>query len=582
MGVAPTPPPKTIHLQDLPRVNEIAVVLARNGLGHLLALVGIGGPLQTASDEATGPLARRVRRALVELGPTFVKLGQVLSVRPDILPADFLAEFETLQDKVPPMPVEDVRQLIEAELGVSLDEVFSDFDPTPLGAASIAQVHAAVLRDTGQAVAVKLQRRGIERTIRADTHILYTLAALLEGRVAIPGLHTPTAIVREFEAAIQQELDFLLELKSAERMARHLVDTPGVHVPTVFPRWSTRRMLVLERIEGRPLGQVTASLDPDARRRLAHAIMEATYRQVFEFGFFHGDPHPGNLFVTPDGRLVYLDFGVVGTLTTAMQDTILSAFTAAVFRDAETLALTVYRAGASHPSARVDLREFIAEIERNMQKYYGASLDQLANPTTFMEIVQLCTRFQIALPPEYAVLSRAITLIEGELRALLPGVDIVEEVKPYAQRLMARRFAPERVALDMSRMMVQAQGHLRDVPTQFSQLVMDLQTGNVTIVTRDPDAPRLREEIRAAVLRLSLAALASTVTLGSVLFLAAWSPQPFGLPIFGWFGALFLWVGVSLFGALGIHVLFARFLDLGAWRRRAVGLLRFLSWRRDP
>jgi ubiquinone biosynthesis protein len=198
-----------------------------------------------------------------------------------------------------------------------------------------------------------------------------------------------------------------------------------------------------------------------------------------------------------------------------------------------------------------------------------------------MEIVQMCTKYQIALPPEYAVLSRAITLVEGEVRALLPGVDIVEEVKPYAQRLMQRRFSPERVAVDVSRMVVQAQGHLRDVPTQFSQLVMDLQNGNITIVTRDPDAGRMREEIQAAVLRLSLAAMASTVTMGSLLFLAAWDPRPLGLPVFGLIGGMFLWVGVGLFGALGIHVFFARFFDLRAWRRRIMGVFRFFSWRRD-
>ncbi len=578
----PSVPPasRSIHLQDLPRVNEIAVVLARNGFGHVLSLLGIGSVLSTVSEDSTGPLARRTRQALVELGPTFVKLGQILSVRPDILPTDFMTEFETLQDRVPAMSIEDVQQVVETELGVPIAEVFESFDPTPLGSASIAQVHRATLHG-GETVAVKLQRKGIERTIRSDLHILYSLAQVLEGNLKIPGMHTPTAIVREFDLAITAELDFLQELKGAERMARHFAGTDVV-VPKVHPRYSTRRMLLMELVEGRPLSVALGELTGDDAHRLAHAIIEATYQQVFEFGFFHGDPHPGNLFVTKAGKLAYLDFGVTGTLSTSMQDTIITAFTAAVFRDAETLALTVYRAGATGKNARVDLKEFIAEIERKMLKYYGASLDDLANPTTFMEIVQLCTKFQISLPPEFAVLSRAISLVEGEIRALLPGKDIVEEVRPYAQRLMARRFAPERVAVDVSRMIVQAQAQLRDVPTQFSQLVMDLQNGNITVVTKDPDAGKLREEIRAAVLRLSLAAMASTVTMGSLLFLAAWSPTPFGIPLFGLAGMLTIWVGAGLFGALGIHVFFAQFLDLGAWRRRLLALIRFMTWRRDP
>ena len=450
----------------------------------------------------------------------------------------------------------------------------------PLGSASIAQVHRARLIG-GQEVAVKLQRRGIERTIRSDISILYSLAALAENRLTLPGLHTPRAIVREFDLAITQELDFLQELRNAERMYRHLEGlTIDVAVPKVYPQYSTRRMLIMELVDGVSLHQRIQELEPGGAeaRRLAHTIMDVTYRMVFDFGFFHGDPHPGNLIASKDGRLVYLDFGMVGTLTGAMQETIVAAFTSMVFRDAQTLAMTVYRAGATR--GRVDIKAFVDELERKMQQYYGASLDDLASTTTFMEVVEMCTRFHISLPAEYAVLSRAITLVEGEIRALLPGIDIVEEVKPYAQRLMTRRFSPERVAHDAARLMIQVQGHFRDLPTQVNQMMMDLQGGQVEIVTRDPDAARLREEIRAAVLRLSLAAAASTVTMGSLLFLAAWSPTPFGIPVFGLFGGVFLLAGLSLFGALGIHVFFARFLALSYWQRLFLGVLRFLWWRR--
>jgi ubiquinone biosynthesis protein len=206
----------------------------------------------------------------------------------------------------------------------------------------------------------------------------------------------------------------------------------------------------------------------------------------------------------------------------------------------------------------------------------------MANPATFMEVVELCTRFHIGLPPEFAVLSRAITLVESEIRTLLPGVDIVDEVKPYAQRLLARRFSPERVAHDAARLMVHAQGHFRDLPTQLNQMLVDLQSGNIQVITVDPEATKLREEIRSAVLRLSLAFAASTITMGSLLFLAAWSPAPLGVPIFGLLGGLFLLGGLALFGALGIHVFFAQFLSLGYWRRLLVSFFRFLRWRREP
>jgi ubiquinone biosynthesis protein len=576
---ATLPQDKSLQLVDLPRVNEIAAVLARNGFGHVLGLVGITAQLDSGVEAKTAPYARRMRQALVELGPTFVKFGQVLSVRPDILPEDVLKEFETLQDRVPPMPFSEVQEILQSELTRPLDEVFESFDEVPLGSASIAQVHRAVLVG-GQEVAVKLQRKGIERKIRSDIHILYTLANLLEGNFSLPGLHTPTDIVREFDQAIMIELDFLQELKAAERMLRNTGDDErAVKIPKVFPRWSTRRVLIMEMISGKPLSKALSELEGPKRRVLAHQIMEATYRQVFDYGFFHGDPHPGNLFVTDEGRLAYLDFGVVGTLTGNMQDTIISAFTSMVFRDADTLAMAVYRAGAVK-DARVDMRKFRDELEKKMMEYYGASLEDLANPSTFVDIIQMCTRFKISLPAEFAVLARAIALVEGEIRALLPGVDIVEEVRPYAQRLMTRRFAPDRVAHDLAKVPMQAQGHFRDLPTQFNQMVMDLENGNVTVITVDPDASALRSEIRSAVLRLSLGFFATTITMGSFLFLAAWSPTIFGLPIFGPLAGLMLAFGLVMFGFLGFHVLFARWLDPAMWRRRFWGVIRFFSFRR--
>jgi ubiquinone biosynthesis protein len=579
VGEMSEPASPSLQVVDLPRVNEISRVLARNGFGHLLELAGIGGSRSATPGEPhhATPFARRLRDALVELGPTFVKLGQVLSVRPDILPRDVLAEFTTLQDRVPPMPFEDVRGVVEQELQRPLEEVFEEFDETPLGSASIAQVHRARLQG-GQLVAVKLQRKGIERTIRSDISILYTLANIAEGRLTLPGLHTPRAIVREFDHAISQELDFLQELRAVERMARQIepLGLDNVGVPKVYPEWSTRRMLLMELIEGVPLHQRIAELDAGSAeaRRLAHTIMDLTYRMVFDFGYFHGDPHPGNLMVTADKRIVLLDFGVTGTLTGAMQDTIVDAFTAMVFRDPQTLAMTVYRAGAT--TRRIDIKAFVEELERKMLQYYGASLDELARPATLMEVVELCTRYGISLPPEFAILSRAMALIEASVRGLLPGADIVEEVKPYAQRLMTRRFTPERVAHDVGRMVIQFQGHFRDLPTQFNQAMMDLQSGNVTIITRNPDAGRLMEEIRAAVLRLSMVAAGCTLTLGSFVLFAMGPQESRTSQIFA---IVALSTGMFLFGALGLHVAFARAITLRSLRRAVVMVVRFFRSR---
>ncbi len=573
---------KAIQVQDLGRVQEILRVLTRNGFGQVLTRLGMlqGLPGLTGDgEEPTAPYARRMRAVLVELGPTFVKFGQVLSVRPDILPKDVLTEFQSLQDRVPPMSFDAVKEVIESELGKPWHEVFTEIDQAPLGSASIAQVHQAVLKD-GRKVALKLQRPGIERTIRSDIAILYSLARLLEGRVRIPGFYTPTDIVQEFDQAITRELDFLAEARAAERMRNNFKGDPGVMIPEVLHRLSTRRLMMMEKVEGIPLKEHLARVEAEGGvdRKLAHALMDATYKQVFEHGYFHGDPHPGNLFVTDDGRLAFLDFGVTGMLTGAMQDTIVSAFTSLVFRDAETLAMTVYRAGATND--RVDLRAYREDCERLMVKYHGASLDDLANPTTLIEVVQLGAKYDINLPAEFAILARAVALIEGSIRRLLPGVDIVTEVAPYAQRLMRQRFAPERVAADAAKMILQLQTQFKDMPTHMEQVLTDLEGGRIRLITEDPDAAKLRNELAQGVLRLSLAVLAGTTTLGGFLFLALWSTNPLGMLLTGFMGVV-LWIsGTGIFLALGLHVFFAELLSLSWWRKRLWGLLRFLSFRR--
>jgi ubiquinone biosynthesis protein len=583
---------KSIQVQDLGRVRDIISVMAKYGFGQLFSGSGLPDPstnidadadadadADTHADIASSPRAQRLRDALIELGPTWIKLGQVLSVRPDILPTDIMHEFQSLQDRVPPMTMDQVRQVLLEELTMPMEDVFSEFDEEPLGSASIAQVHRARLHD-GQEVAIKLQRQGIAKKIRSDMHILYTIASAVEKRLSLPGLHTPSMIVREFDVAITNELDFSQEMRAADRFYRNFKDNDDVVIPRVYPRWSTRRMLCMDLVPGVPLKEKmnVDKVTPESRK-LAHALMEVAYLQVFEHGFFHGDPHPGNLFVTDDNKIAILDFGLTGSLTGQMQDTIIQAFTSMVFRDADTLAMTIYQSGAT--TDRVDLRAFRNEIERLMDKYYGMSLEDLTTDKgTMMEVIQTASRFHINVPTEFAVLSRTFGLTEGTLRALLPGVDIVEEVKPYAQRLVAARLSPERVAIDVARAMVQLQGQLKGMPTQLNQVMMDLEAGHIKFTIEDNQARALREEIRMGGLRIALALFASTTTLGALLFLAAWSPAPFGIPLFGLFGLVLAMFGSTLFGALGLHVFFARYLSLSFWRRILGRIVRFFSWRR--
>lgn len=560
-----------INVHDIGRLTEIAKVLVRNGFGQLAQ--GLPVDLPSVAEESGLPFEARVRKTLTELGPTFVKLGQVLSVRPDMISAALMAELESLQDRVPPVGFEAIKTVLEQELGAELGELFESIEEVPLASASIAQVHRAVLRD-GREVAVKVQRPEIAERIRSDLHILYTLAHLITGRLDLPGFYTPVGIVKEFDAAINMELDFLQEGQAISRFRQYFDKHDGITAPEVYSELSSRRVLVMELMQGQPL----SSLDP-GDEALVEAVMdhviEATYFQVFEFGFFHGDPHPGNLMRLHDGRLAYIDFGVTGTLTGEMQDTLMSLFVGLVYRDADAVALTLYRAGAT--DERVDLKGFKREIEKLIVKYHGVSLESLSQKGSLLDFVEIAGRYKIRLVTEYAVLARAMSLLDGVARRFIPSVDLVAKVSPYAQRLFGQRLGPERLSRDAVRLMQQAQVAVRDVPMQVSQLVMDLQTGALELGFRDREAHKMRAEIRWAGFRISLALVATgTALTGAVLMAPLASQLTFKdippLPILGL--GLLGSAGALVAGLVG-HTFFAARIHPREWIRRGAGVVRF-------
>jgi ubiquinone biosynthesis protein len=423
----------------------------------------------------------------------------------------------------------------------------------------------------GREVAVKVQRPDIEGRIRSDLHILYSLAQLVSGRLDLPGVYTPVGIVQEFDAAIRQELDFLQEARAAARFRRNFDGDEAVTAPVIHRELSTGRVLVMELLRGRRIGALRG--DAEAARPALRKLIDASYRQVFEHGFFHGDPHPGNVLVLEDGRLGFLDFGLTGTLTAEMQDVIVSVFVALVQQDPESLALTLYRAGAT--DGRVDLKGFKREIERLMVKYHGATLEQLGDKASLVEFIQVAARFRIRLVPEYAVLARTASILDGIARELIPDADIVEEVRPYAARLAANRLAPDRLTGDALRLLQHAQLAVRDVPIGLNQLMVDLERGNLSIRTVDPEGEVLREEIRHAGVRVALALSGSALLLCATLLLLPVAGMPYG-SLVTTVGAVLLGAGaIGTFAGLAGHYLVAARIHPREWRRRAVAIFRF-------
>lgn len=560
---------------DLPRIREIARVLAQNGLGRYVLPTALGRFLPEREDErlADAPWTVRVRQTLVDLGPTFVKLGQVLSVRPDIVPVALARELESLLDRVDPVPAAEILAVVEDELGAPADEIFSFFDQNALASASIAQVHRARLQDDTD-VAVKVQRPDIERIIGSDLRILYTLARLLEGEVSLPGIHTLVDIVTEFDSALHQEMDFHREAENCERFRNALAEShPHVHVPRTFGQHSSRRVLTLELCEGEPATTLTAA-DPRAPG-FARTLLDCTLSQAFEAGLFHGDPHPGNLLVRPDGGLVYLDFGLVGTLTAENQQVLSSIFTALVFRDAESLTLSIYHAGGTE--GRVDLKAFRREVDRLMEKYNGAALSDFADRANLLEIVEVAARYRITLPREFAVLARTAALSYGLTQKLLPEVDIFEEVRPIAQRLMARQLAPDRMAGEVARLLLHAQAAMSRIPIQANQILADLEDGSLQVQVRDPEAEASRQELRWLGLRVSLALCAAGLAVAGAVMIAPLDARIGGVPVVPVAGLLTLLSGTLVWASLVAHTHLADRLAPRALLRAA---LRFLWGRK--
>jgi ubiquinone biosynthesis protein len=485
----------TYHLRDLARAREIIRVLARHGFGQLLAamplskLPGLGLFKDDEQDGGPLPTQERLVQAFQELGPSFVKLGQMLSTRQDLLPQEYVDAFSTLQDRVPPFDGDLAREMVEEALGAEVSTLFSEFSPEPIASASIAQVHKGRLH-TGELVAVKVQRPGIERTLRSDINILYTLAELVEDQLDL-GVYTPAAIVEAFDRAISLEVDFLNEATNAENFALAMANVEGVHVPRVYRPLSARRVLTMEWIEGESLARFDAS--GADRRVLMKRLVAASYEQIYSHSVFHADPHPGNLIVDGQSVLTYLDFGLVGRITPEMRDILEALFVGIIFGDADGCARAIYRAGSA--DGRVNLRELAARINDLLERYGGTSLDQQDTGRIAMELLDLCREYGLRLPQEYALLARASAALDGIARNLVPDWDMMAEVRPYATRLAAQRLDPERVGGDLLRSTLSVGTFLREMPHQVEQVLTDLERGNFELTAVTPAVEKLDRTI---------------------------------------------------------------------------------------
>ncbi len=548
---------------DLNRLRQIAAAVVRHGFGAYLSRSRLadqlGGtpPSSGAPANAERSTAARFRELLAELGPTFTKLGQLLSTRRDVLPAAWIKELEALQDDCPPLPLSDIRTVIERSLGKPVEALFAELEPAPLASASIAQVHRARTHD-GQQVVVKVQRPDIRSRIDADLALLQYLAKLLEAVIEETGVYTPTAVIEEFDRTIHEELDFENEARNARTMRAANEGREQVVIPRVHDALSSSQVLTLDYIEGTRLNDVTPEGGFD-QERIARNIIEMSFRQLFEDGLFHGDPHPGNILILPGNRLALLDFGLVGRLTRPQQELLVTLIVAVALRDPESMARLLDKIGA--PGPRGPLGDLRGDIGGILERYLGLRLDEIRTATLLGDLLDLAVRHRIKVPKEYAVLAKASMTVEGIIRRLYPRLDILEVGLPYARQLLLARFSPEDPSGTLMRTLLRFQGLAEDVPHQLQQILADLEGGKLRINVRSAEVERLGEQVRSVGTLLFLGLLSASLTVGGLIIVAfRASPLP---------GLVALGVGTAVAG-------FALTLHLAPFRLRKISIRRFI------
>ena len=513
-------------VRDLERVRQIATVLARHGFGEVVVRTGLGTLISTvrrAEKPTRLRLAERMRLVLEDLGPSFVKLGQVLSTRPDLLPEDLVAELRKLQDDVSPAPFEDIRRVIEEELGAALDELFEDFAPTALASASVGQVHCAKLRVAGSAadelvdVVVKVQRPNARAQVEGDVDLLYWMARLAERTLPETRLWQPVKLVSEFERAIRAELDYVREAEHAERFARNFSEKPFARFPKVHRQVSARRVLTLERFVGPKVdGAVAEGHDGEA---IAKAAVDVLVQQIFEDGFFHADPHPGNVFVlgtTERPVIGMIDLGLVGHLSPGLRDRTVDLMVAAVREDYRGLADALLAIGRT--TKKVDRRAFEADVTLIAERYLGKALGEIELGALLRDLVDGARRYEIEIPASFLMMGKTLMTLEGVGKELHPELDIFAEVKPYFIRLIQQRYSPERLTQDALRGLTRLSNAASDLPIQMQEILEDLRQGALSIQIRETGLERATDVLGRRIFAGMV--VASTVVGGTILLSA--------------------------------------------------------------
>jgi ubiquinone biosynthesis protein len=530
-------PPAT---RKIGRLSEIAQVAVRHGFGYFFERHRLTDLVPWSSrDGAAEPpeRGRHLREMLDELGPTFVKFGQLLSTRPDIVPPDIVVELQKLQDDVTPVPFADVERVIRAELGLTVEQAFLEFDERPTAAASIGQVHHAVLPN-GDRVAVKVQRPNAPRQIEADLALLYQAARLAKERVRALDFIDAEQLVDEFAQAIRAELDYRAEARNAEVFRRNFAGHDEVKIPRVYWSYTRQRVLVLEWLDGTQLADVELkAMSSDDRRRLAYLLADTWLTMIFRHGFFHGDPHPANVFVLDGGSTIGLvDFGQVGKLTDDDMSKLTRLFIDAANERVETLPRRLGELGVRYPREREE--EFRNALRDVYYRYYGASLAEIDPLQVVREAFDLIYRMNLRLPTRFVLLDKAIATLASVGIELYPDFNVFEVAKPYARDLMLERFSPARMLSRAQTETAELARVAQALPYQLHDVLEELRDGQVEVGFVHKGLDEFMHKVDVAFNRLVIALIVVGGLIGSSLIgiFAKHGPFVFGVNFLSFIG----------------------------------------------
>lgn len=518
---------------ELARFAAIARIAAAKGWGRYAERLGLGRHGGLAAGEATSSDAVRLREALEELGPTFVKLGQMMAGRTDIFPEQLVGELGKLHEDAASFPAEVARRIVEDETGKAIGELYASFDDSPMAAASMAQVHCATLHD-GTSVIVKVQRPGIEATVEGDISVLRRLARLAGTLMPSVRAFNLPDLVEELAETLRGELDFEREGRNAERFAELNRGEPAVFVPRIFWEATTRRVLTMEHSPGHRLDAAPAVAARNAG--LAQLLMRLFLTDVFEHGAFHGDPHPGNVFVLPDGRICFHDFGALGDLSPQVQEKLRELFLGVMARDAGWVASAYLGMGGA--TGELDRAQFTKDLGAALDRYYRESgLGRQSFSAILHEFVRLGRRHHIRLLRETALLLRAFAELEALVRQLDPEFSSLEAFRVYSGRLLKQALLPELGSAQVAqlyRFMSSARGVAGDAPVALARLMGRLERGEPLFDIRHQSGGSLERHLLHASNRLAFALIIASIVVGSAIVIGTHAgPHIEGVPLLG-------------------------------------------------